>query len=229
MPSGFATSRSCARCAINSAAVWCTFSTGAPESSNCPPGSSEMAPPWVTSNMPMMLSPSMIGSQPSRSCMPSSSARMLRAAGIRHRPVPSHREGEFLVLGADAELRLRLAARFEPGDEFVARLDGGHVDLVTSHARFRRKKGRDLKHGTRERAMRDGVTRPYVPQQATIGAMPRPQRAFPTSWATMKAGTPGAMPANVFVKARATVTAGLAKEVDGREPIGAGDIRGRPA
>src|SRR6185437_13570292 len=43
----------------------------------------------------------------------------------------------FLVLGAGAELRLRLAARFEPGDEFVARLDRGHVDLVTSHASFR--------------------------------------------------------------------------------------------
>jgi hypothetical protein len=27
----------------------------------------------------------------------------------------------------------RLAARFEPGDEHVARLDRGHVNLVTSH------------------------------------------------------------------------------------------------
>ena len=75
--------------------------------------------------------------------------------GIGHRPVVVDGEGEFLVLGADAELRLRLAARFEPGDEFVARLDRRHVDLVTSHAgEFRRKKGRDLNHGTRERAMR---------------------------------------------------------------------------
>ena len=73
--------------------------------------------------------------------MPSSSARMLRAAGIGHRPMAVDGEGELLVLGADAELRLRLAARFEPGDEFVARLDRGHVDLVTSHARVRRKKG----------------------------------------------------------------------------------------
>ncbi len=88
--------------------------------------------------------------------MPSSSERMRAAAGIGHRPVTLHGEGEFLVLGADAELRLRLAARFEPGDEFVARLDRGHVDLVTSHARSGAKKGRDLKHGTRERAMRDG-------------------------------------------------------------------------
>ena len=65
MPSGFATSRTCARCAISSDAVWCTVSTGAPDSSNCPPGSSEIAPPPVTSKRPMMLSPSMIGSQPS--------------------------------------------------------------------------------------------------------------------------------------------------------------------
>ncbi len=55
-------------------------------------------------------------------------------ARIGHRPMVVDGEGEFLVLGADAELRLRLAARFEPGDEFVARLDRGHVDLVTSHA-----------------------------------------------------------------------------------------------
>ena len=55
-------------------------------------------------------------------------------AGIGHRSVVRDRESEFLVLGADAKLRPRLAARFEPGDEFVAGLDRGHVDLVTSHA-----------------------------------------------------------------------------------------------
>ena len=58
------------------------------------------------------------------------------------------REGEFLVFGADPELRLRLAARFEPGDEFVARLDRRHVDLVTSHAGVRRKKAATLNMGT---------------------------------------------------------------------------------
>jgi hypothetical protein len=57
-------------------------------------------------------------------------------------------EGEFLVLGADAELRLRLATRFEPGDEFVARLDWGHVDLVTSHAAVPGKKVATLNMGT---------------------------------------------------------------------------------
>src|SRR5258707_1385650 len=44
-------------------------------------------------------------------------------AGIGHRPVPIDGEGELLVFGADAELGLRLAARREPGDEFVARRD----------------------------------------------------------------------------------------------------------
>jgi hypothetical protein len=38
------------------------------------------------------------------------------------------------VLGADTELRLRLAARGEPRDEFVARRYRRHVDLITSHA-----------------------------------------------------------------------------------------------
>ena len=79
MRKGAATSRTCARCAISSLAVWCTVSTGAPENSNWPPGSSEIAPPPVTSARPMMFGPSMIGSQPSRCSMPWSSARMLRA------------------------------------------------------------------------------------------------------------------------------------------------------
>ena len=83
--------------------------------------------------------------------MPSSSARMRALAGIRHRLVAIDGEGEFLVLGADAELRLRLAARFEPGDEFVARLDGGHVDLVTSHAsEFPAKRAATLNMGRRK-------------------------------------------------------------------------------
>ena len=46
-------------------------------------------------------------------------------------------EGEFFVLGADAKLRLWLAAFGEPGDKFVARLDRPHVDLIASHAGFR--------------------------------------------------------------------------------------------
>jgi hypothetical protein len=46
----------------------------------------------------------------------------------------SRGEGELFVFGADAELRLRLAPRLEPRDEFVASFDRGHVDLITGHA-----------------------------------------------------------------------------------------------
>ncbi len=95
MPSGRATSRNCARCDISSEQVWCTVSTGAPESSNCPPGSSEIAPPPVTSNMPMMLPSSRIGSHPSRCCMPSSSERMLRRPSYGIGRWPSTVNGNF--------------------------------------------------------------------------------------------------------------------------------------
>src|SRR5437764_541950 len=72
----------------------------------------------------------------------SASEEMLHAFGQRadaapavigNRPVAFEREGEFLVLGADAELRLRLDAGFEPRDQFVARFDRCQVDLVTGH------------------------------------------------------------------------------------------------
>jgi hypothetical protein len=55
--------------------------------------------------------------------------------------VIGHGEGEFFVLGADAELFFRLAARFKPRDKLVARLDRGHIDLITGHAEFRHRKG----------------------------------------------------------------------------------------
>ena len=63
---------------------------------------------------------------------------------VRNRLKPLHPEHELLVLGADAELRPRLAARLEPRDEIVARFDRSHVDLVASHADFPAGKGRDL-------------------------------------------------------------------------------------
>jgi hypothetical protein len=53
-------------------------------------------------------------------------------------------EGELFVFGADAELCLRLATRFEPGDQLVARLDWGHVDLVARHAHFQLKRAATL-------------------------------------------------------------------------------------
>src|SRR5262249_15267746 len=68
---------------------------------------------------------------------------------VGNRPVAFDREGELLVLGADAVLRLRLAALGEPRDEFVARFDRRHVDLVTSHAQAKlpASKGGDLTRG----------------------------------------------------------------------------------
>ena len=78
---------------------------------------------------------------------------------VGHRPVAVHGEDEFLVLGADAELRLRLAARREPRDQFVARVDRRHVDLVAGHAGIPAEKGRDLNHGRGERAMFGGCRR----------------------------------------------------------------------
>jgi hypothetical protein len=43
-------------------------------------------------------------------------------------------EREFLVLGADAELRGRLTSLFEPGDQLVAQFNGRHINLVAGHA-----------------------------------------------------------------------------------------------
>jgi hypothetical protein len=52
---------------------------------------------------------------------------------VGNRVVAVDRKGEFLVLGADAELGLRLHALLQPRDQLVARLDRRHVDLVASH------------------------------------------------------------------------------------------------
>src|SRR6476619_4238177 len=53
---------------------------------------------------------------------------------VGNRAMPLDREHELLMLGTDTKLRLGFAARFEPRNEFVARLDRRHVDLVASHA-----------------------------------------------------------------------------------------------
>src|SRR5271163_5333340 len=72
---------------------------------------------------------------------------------VGHRMVPYEGEGEFLVFGADAELRFRLDALRDPLDEFVPPLDRRQVDLITRHAGSR-KNGRDLTRGARQRAIR---------------------------------------------------------------------------
>ena len=172
MPSGRATSRNCARCAISSEQVWCTVSTGAPDSSNCPPGSSEIAPPPVTSNMPMML-PSSSDRLPAEQVLHAFEQRADAApALIGDRPVAFDRERKFLVLGADAEFRLRLHAFGEPRDELVARFDRRHVDLITSHDQSRlrapapaRTKGRDHTRAPSGRAMTVTATWDVVPRR----------------------------------------------------------------
>src|SRR5262249_43496667 len=70
-----------------------------------------------------------------------------------YRTMPLDREGELLVLGADAELRSRLAALLEPRDKLVARVERRHVDLIAGHRVPSGKKGGDLTHGIEERAM----------------------------------------------------------------------------
>src|SRR5262249_20530241 len=52
---------------------------------------------------------------------------------IRDRVVAVDRKHEFLMLGTEAKPRSGLAARFKPRDEFLARFDRRHVDLVASH------------------------------------------------------------------------------------------------
>src|SRR5207302_6437278 len=56
------------------------------------------------------------------------------AAHVGNGTVAVEGEGEFLVLGADAERGFRLAPRLEPGDELVAARNRRHVDLVAGHA-----------------------------------------------------------------------------------------------
>ena len=108
--------------------------TGAPDNSNWPPGSSEIAPPPVTSDRPMMLRPFHDRLPAEQRCMPSKQRPNSARSLIGDRPMAGDREGEFFMLGADAKLFARLFARGEPRDQFVARLDRRHIDLVTSHA-----------------------------------------------------------------------------------------------
>src|SRR5262249_51813742 len=52
---------------------------------------------------------------------------------VGHRIMAADRERELLVLGADAELGLRLGALLQPRNQLVARRDRRHVELVTGH------------------------------------------------------------------------------------------------
>src|SRR6476620_9504133 len=72
---------------------------------------------------------------------------------VGNRAMPLDREHELLMLGTDTKLRLAFAARFEPRNEFLARLDRRHVDLVASHAGGSDGKGRDLTRRPQGRAI----------------------------------------------------------------------------
>src|ERR1700730_8971682 len=69
---------------------------------------------------------------------------------IGDRIVALHREDELPVLGGNATLRLRLAARLEPRDQFLAGFDRRHVDLVASHAALPAKGPRPYTAAVRE-------------------------------------------------------------------------------
>ena len=54
-------------------------------------------------------------------------------AVVRHGVVAFEGERRFFVLGADAEFGFGFHARLQPRNEFVARLQRRHIDLVTRH------------------------------------------------------------------------------------------------
>jgi hypothetical protein len=64
------------RCVCTSQQVWCRVSSGAPLSSNCPPGSRLMLQPCFASAIGLPFSST--GCQPNLAAMPSSSALMPR-------------------------------------------------------------------------------------------------------------------------------------------------------
>ena len=61
---------------------------------------------------------------------------------VGHRTVPLQREHEFLVLGADVELRFGFDALGNPLHEIVAPFERRQVDLITCHAGSRKKRPR---------------------------------------------------------------------------------------
>src|SRR5262249_55596030 len=72
------------------------------------------------------------------------------ASFVWDRIVAFQREHKLLVLGAESETRLWLAARLQPRDEIVARFYRSEVALVARHAGFRRKGPRPYTAAARE-------------------------------------------------------------------------------
>ncbi len=66
--------------------------------------------------------------------MPSKQRADAAGAFVRHRLMAAQCKRRFFVLGPDPEFGDGLYAGLQPSDEFVARLKGRHIDLVTRHA-----------------------------------------------------------------------------------------------
>ena len=114
--------------------------SGAPESSNWPPGSSEIAPP-----------PSGVVEADQLAVVLDRRPTEARLGPFEQRPYPALAvvgnrraiggvEGEFFVLDADTERFGRLAARRQPSHQFVAGFDDLSVDDVAGHSGFSRVK-----------------------------------------------------------------------------------------
>ena len=177
MPSGFATSRTCARCAISSLAGLMhglerragQFELPARLERDRAAAGHVGEPDDVLALHDRLPAEQVLHAVEQR-------ADAARPA-VGHRRVAVHREGELLVLGADAELLLRLAARLKPRDQFVARIDRRHVDLVASHAGFRRKKVATLNMG-RDKGQRPPVGGRHSGFGGLIGGKRLPHAAF---------------------------------------------------
>ena len=144
MPSGSAICRTCARWACTSRQVWCSDFSGAPESSNCPPGSSEIAPPPTGSASPMMFSPSMDRLPAEQRLHAFEQRADARSALIGHRGVAVLVEAELLVLRADPPLVARLAARIRDAPRAGRGLDRRRVGGVARHDVSVRRKRRTI-------------------------------------------------------------------------------------
>ena len=128
MPSGSATSRNCARCAISSRA-------GPVDGRDRRAGQLELAAGLERDRAAAGHVGQADDVRPLHDRLPAEQrlhafeqrADAARAV-IGHRLVAGEREGELLVLGADPELLGRLLAGGEPRDELVARFDRRHID-----------------------------------------------------------------------------------------------------
>src|ERR1700674_2286965 len=98
---------------------------------------------------------------------------------VGHGPMVLQREGQLLVLGADAVALRRPCPRGEPGDKLVPRLNRSPVDLVTGHAAegFRSRAGE--RSGT--------IHKPRLPRQphCTVVSASQPVTAR-SAWARLR-------------------------------------------